>query len=116
MRPTWLFEADVFGRTAEPLKAEIRRQGMVWHVTRQDLLSARRDDAQHTLHETTTRLAHRAVTRLAPSDRVTQRLLRRIIRRFDPRVFGERPQARLDLAQFPTATRCLRAVAHLASR
>jgi hypothetical protein len=39
MRPTWLFEADVFGRTAEPLKAEIRRQGMSCPVTRQDLLA-----------------------------------------------------------------------------
>lgn len=39
VRPTWLFEADVFGRTAEPLKAEVRRQGMWCHVTRQDLLA-----------------------------------------------------------------------------
>jgi hypothetical protein len=39
MRPTWLFEADVFGETAEPLKAEIRRQGMWCHVTRQALLA-----------------------------------------------------------------------------
>jgi len=39
MRPTWLFEADVFGQTAEPLKAEIRRQGLWCHVTRQDLLA-----------------------------------------------------------------------------
>jgi hypothetical protein len=39
MRPTWLFEADVFGRTAEPLKVEVRRQGMWCHVTRQDLLA-----------------------------------------------------------------------------
>jgi len=45
MRPTWLFEADVFGRTAEPLKAEIRRQGMVWHATRQDLLSRGSNDS-----------------------------------------------------------------------
>src|SRR5436305_1417862 len=36
MRPTWLFEADVFGQTADPLKAEVRRQGMACHVTRQD--------------------------------------------------------------------------------
>ena len=40
MRPTWLFEVDVFGETAEPLKAEIRRQGMACHVTREDLLRA----------------------------------------------------------------------------
>jgi len=39
MRPTWLFEADVFGQTAEPLKTEIRRQGMWCHVTRQNLLA-----------------------------------------------------------------------------
>src|SRR5262249_11814152 len=39
MRPTWLFEADVFGETAEPLKSEVRRQGMWCHVTRQDLLA-----------------------------------------------------------------------------
>lgn len=39
MRPTWLFEADVFGRTADPLKAEIRRQGMACIVTRQQLLT-----------------------------------------------------------------------------
>jgi hypothetical protein len=39
MRPTWLFEADVFGQTAEPLKAETRRQGMACFVTRQQLLS-----------------------------------------------------------------------------
>lgn len=39
MRPTWLFEADVFGETAEPLRAEVRRQGMWYHVTREDLLA-----------------------------------------------------------------------------
>ena len=39
MRPTWLFEADVFGQTAEPLKAEIRRHGMWGHVTRQNPLA-----------------------------------------------------------------------------
>jgi hypothetical protein len=39
MRPTWLFEADVFGQIAEPLKAEVRRQGMRCHVTRQGLLA-----------------------------------------------------------------------------
>jgi ATP-grasp domain, R2K clade family 3 len=39
MRPTWLFEADVLGQTAEPLKAEVRRQGMRCHVTRQGLLA-----------------------------------------------------------------------------
>jgi hypothetical protein len=43
VRPTWLFEADVFGETAEPLKAEIRRQGMACHVTRQDLLAKGQD-------------------------------------------------------------------------
>jgi ATP-grasp domain, R2K clade family 2 len=45
MRPTWLFEADVFGLTAEPLKAEVRRQGMWCHVTRQVLLSRGFGDA-----------------------------------------------------------------------
>jgi hypothetical protein len=39
MSPTWLFEADVFGQTADPLKAEIRRQGLWCHVTRQNLLA-----------------------------------------------------------------------------
>jgi hypothetical protein len=43
MLPTWLFEADVFGETAEPLKAEIRRRGMACHVTRQDLLAKGQD-------------------------------------------------------------------------
>ena len=28
MRPTWLIEADVYGTEAEPLRAEMRRQGM----------------------------------------------------------------------------------------
>lgn len=45
MLPTWLFEADVFGETAEPLKAEIRRQGMACYVTRQDLLAHTRTDS-----------------------------------------------------------------------
>jgi hypothetical protein len=45
MSPTWLFEADVFGQTADPLKAEIRRQGMWCHVTRQDLLARGHGDA-----------------------------------------------------------------------
>jgi ATP-grasp domain, R2K clade family 3 len=45
MRPTWLFEADVFGQTAEPLKAEVRRQGMWCHVTRQGLLARGGGDA-----------------------------------------------------------------------
>jgi hypothetical protein len=45
MRPTWLFEADVFGQTAEPLKAEIRRQGMWCHVTRQTLLARGHGDS-----------------------------------------------------------------------
>jgi hypothetical protein len=44
MRPTWLFEADVFGQTAEPLKAEVRRQGMWCHVSRQGLLSRSHED------------------------------------------------------------------------
>jgi hypothetical protein len=35
MRPVWLLEADVFGEAIEPLKAEIRRQGMSFHVVRQ---------------------------------------------------------------------------------
>lgn len=39
MLPTWLFEADVFGETAEPVKAEIRRQGIRCLVTRQALLA-----------------------------------------------------------------------------
>jgi hypothetical protein len=38
MHPTWLFEPDVFGETAEPLKTEIRRQGMVCAVARQQSL------------------------------------------------------------------------------
>jgi hypothetical protein len=38
MKPTWLIEADVFGAEAEPLKAEIRRQGMACHVVRHDSL------------------------------------------------------------------------------
>jgi hypothetical protein len=45
MRPTWLFEADVFGETAEPLKAEVRRQGMWCHVTREDLLARGHGDS-----------------------------------------------------------------------
>jgi hypothetical protein len=39
MRPTWLFETDVFGESAEPLKAEIRRQGMACYTLRQQLLT-----------------------------------------------------------------------------
>jgi hypothetical protein len=39
MRPTWLFEADVFGPAAEPVKAEVRRQGMGCHVIRQPMLA-----------------------------------------------------------------------------
>ncbi len=31
---TWLIEADAFGTSLEPLKAEIRRQGMTYHVVR----------------------------------------------------------------------------------
>lgn len=45
MSPTWLFEADVFGQTADPLKAEIRRLGLWCHVTRQDLLARGHGDA-----------------------------------------------------------------------
>lgn len=40
MRPVWLFEADVFGTSAEPTKAEVRRQGMTCTVTRQRLLAS----------------------------------------------------------------------------
>src|SRR5215471_11801147 len=32
MRPTWLIEAGVYGDEAEPLLAEIRRQGMAAEV------------------------------------------------------------------------------------
>jgi hypothetical protein len=32
MIPVWLIEADVFGRSFEPVKTEIRQQGMVWEV------------------------------------------------------------------------------------
>jgi hypothetical protein len=32
MIPIWLIEADVFGRSFEPVKVEIRQQGMVWEV------------------------------------------------------------------------------------
>lgn len=32
MTPTWLIEADVFGESAEPLRREVRRQGMA-HAT-----------------------------------------------------------------------------------
>lgn len=45
MRPAWVFEADVFGRTAEPLQAEVRRQGMDCHITRQPLLASGAWDA-----------------------------------------------------------------------
>jgi hypothetical protein len=45
MNPIWLFEADVFGQTAEPFKAEVRRQGMACHVTRQDLLARGHGDS-----------------------------------------------------------------------
>jgi hypothetical protein len=30
--PIWLIEADVFGRSFEPIKAEIRRQGLAWEI------------------------------------------------------------------------------------
>src|SRR4051812_47592365 len=36
MRPVWLIEADVFGEAADPLKAEVRRQGMACHVIRHE--------------------------------------------------------------------------------
>src|SRR5262245_14559878 len=32
MTPIWLIEADVFGRSFEPVKAEIRQQGLVWEI------------------------------------------------------------------------------------
>ena len=32
MKPVWLIEADVFREASEPLKNEIRRQGMTCHV------------------------------------------------------------------------------------
>jgi hypothetical protein len=32
MIPIWLIEADVFGKSFEPLKTEIRQQGMVWEI------------------------------------------------------------------------------------
>lgn len=32
MKPVWLVEADVFREASEPLKAEVRRQGMSCHV------------------------------------------------------------------------------------
>jgi hypothetical protein len=38
MKPIWLIEADVFGVAADSLKAEIRRQGMAYHVVRQSQL------------------------------------------------------------------------------
>jgi hypothetical protein len=47
MLPTWLFEADVFGETADALKAEVRRQGMACYVTRQDLLTKGAGDTFH---------------------------------------------------------------------
>jgi hypothetical protein len=32
MIPIWLIEADVFGRSFEPVKVEARQQGMVWEI------------------------------------------------------------------------------------
>ena len=32
MVPVWLIEADVFGESFGPLKAEIRHHGMVWDI------------------------------------------------------------------------------------
>jgi hypothetical protein len=32
MTPIWLIEADVFGRSFEPIKVAIRQEGMVWEV------------------------------------------------------------------------------------
>jgi hypothetical protein len=32
MTPIWLIEADVFGRSFEPVQSEIRRQGFVWDI------------------------------------------------------------------------------------
>ncbi len=37
--PVWVFEADVFGQTADAVRNEVRRQGMGLLVTRQDLLA-----------------------------------------------------------------------------
>jgi hypothetical protein len=34
MRPTWLIEANVDGLPSEPLRAEVRRQGMACHVVK----------------------------------------------------------------------------------
>jgi hypothetical protein len=39
VRPVWLFESDVFGDTADPVKAEVRRQGMDCYIVRQTLLA-----------------------------------------------------------------------------
>lgn len=44
MRPIWLFEADVFGTTAEPFKEEVRRQGMICSAMRQSLLASGQPD------------------------------------------------------------------------
>jgi hypothetical protein len=32
MTPVWLIEANAFGRSFDPLKVEIRQQGMVWEI------------------------------------------------------------------------------------
>src|SRR5262249_18598165 len=32
MIPIWLIEADAFGASFEPLKAEMRQQGIVWEI------------------------------------------------------------------------------------
>lgn len=40
MNPVWLFEADVFGESAEAIKTEIRRRGLACYTTRQTLLAS----------------------------------------------------------------------------
>ena len=42
VHPVWLLEADVFGSSMEPFKAEIRRQGMTYHVERFQALRIQR--------------------------------------------------------------------------
>ena len=39
MKPTWLIEAGVYGTEAEPLLAEIRRQGLVAEVVPHQVLT-----------------------------------------------------------------------------
>ena len=56
------------------------------------LLAARFDHAQQTFHEPAPRCALRSERQLPPNHRVTQRPLRRIVRRRHPRMLGEQPQ------------------------